>query len=465
MAENLLSDARVRSASFDRDGAYLPDGGGLRIRLLPPSRNHARGARLAEFHFKLKAADGYKNGALHLGTIGEPFEAGAGQVRPFTLADARRKRDAARELVSRGIDPREAQRLENAERAETQRRRLQELDSRRTVRQAFEHWRDTRLSAARKDGGRAIEALFELHVLPAIGDRPLAEVRRAEVAALLDVLAARGKVRTAHLALAQLRALFRWCAQRDEGVADPTLTLKSTDFGGRLRARERALSALEIVELRDAIPKAKLPERITRAIWVLLATGARVGELSAARIADFDLDACEWCIPTSKTGRPHVVALSDFALGHIRRLVELAGRSAFLLPRRIPRNPDTPREDRPIGHEVIGKATKDRQRATPLPGRSPAAEALRLALGPWTPHDLRRTMATRMREDLRVSSDVIERCLNHAPQGIVAVYQRVDLLPERRAAFELWGNELERLMTARRENVVDFAASRRGRAA
>lgn len=465
MAENLLSNARLRSASFDRDGAYLKDGGGLRIRLLPPSRNHAKGARLAEFHFKLKVADGYKNGAQHLGTIGEPFEADDGRVRPFTLADARRKRDAARELVSRGIDPREAQRLANAERAEAQRRRLVELDNRSTVRQAFERWRDTRLCARRKDGGLSIEALFELHVLPAIGDRPLTEVRRADVAALLDVLVARGKVRTAHLALAQLRALFRWCAQRDEGVTDPTLTLKSTDFGGRLRARERALSALEVIELRDAIPKAKLPERIACAIWLLLATGARVGELSAARIADVDLQAREWRLPATKTGRPHVVALSDFALGHIRRLIELAGHSAFLLPRRIPRNPDTPHEDRPIGHEVIGKAVKDRQRETPLPGRSPASAALRLALGPWTPHDLRRTMATRMREDLRVSSDVIERCLNHAPQGIVAVYQRVELLPERCAAFEAWGAELERLMTARRENVVNLGASRRGRAA
>ena len=69
MAENLLSDARVRSASVERDGTYLPDGGGLRIRLLPPSRVHPKGARLAEYHFKVKAAPGaYKNGALHLGT-------------------------------------------------------------------------------------------------------------------------------------------------------------------------------------------------------------------------------------------------------------------------------------------------------------------------------------------------------------------------------------------------------------
>ena len=70
-AENLLSDVKLRSATRERDGLYIGDGGGLRFRLLAPSRNHPRGAKLAEFHFKLKAPGGsYRNGALHLGTLG-----------------------------------------------------------------------------------------------------------------------------------------------------------------------------------------------------------------------------------------------------------------------------------------------------------------------------------------------------------------------------------------------------------
>ncbi len=59
-----------------------------------------------------------------------------------------------------------------------------------------------------------------------------------------------------------------------------------------------------------------------------------------------------------------------------------------------------------------------------------------------------------MREALGVSSDVVERCLNHAPQGIRAVYQRGELLAERQAAFEAWGAELERLMKLDRSNVA-----------
>src|SRR5690606_14812753 len=125
---------KVRTATFERDGHYLRDGGGLRIRLMARAKTGERGARLAEFHFKVKGADGtFRHGALHLGTIGEPFTDSEGVTRAFTLADARKARDEARELVGKGIDPREARRLERIETAEAQRQRLVELESRRTV--------------------------------------------------------------------------------------------------------------------------------------------------------------------------------------------------------------------------------------------------------------------------------------------------------------------------------------------
>ena len=48
--------------------------------------------------------------------------------------------------------------------------------------------------------------------------------------------------------------------------------------------------------------------------------------------------------------------------------------------------------------------------------RSNATGALALPRGKWTPHDLRRTAATLM-GDAGVSSDVIERILNHQDEN------------------------------------------------
>ncbi len=470
MAENLLSDARVRSASHAKDGSYLADGGGLRIRLLPPSRNHAKGARLAEFHYKLKGPDGtYKNGALHLGTIGDPFTDSTGKTRPFGLADARQARDAARELVSKGVDPRDAARLADAEQAADVRRKLAELDGRRTVKQAFERWQTTYLAKKHGDAGQNAADIFERHVHPHVGEQPLEELRRDQVADLLDRLTSAGKNRTAAMLLQLLRQFVRWDSKRGGITHDPTIGLtKENDAGGKSKPRARALSQLEIVDLRKKLPDSALAPRIQHALWLILATGCRVGELSAARVSDFDLVAKVWTLPKTKNGSEHVVHLSEFAIEHLKKLFELRRKSAFLLPSRfvtIDDEPGAEREDKPIDHAVVGKMLNDRQRTKPLKGRTKASGALLLARGKWTPHDLRRTMATRMRQDLRISSDVVERCLNHKPQGIVAIYQTGELLAERKEAFEAWGAELERLMKLDVSNVVELGSSPAARAA
>jgi len=465
MAENLLTDARVRAAAVPASGTpiYLRDGGGLRIRVLPASRLHPKGARLAEFHFKLKDGARYRSSATVLGTIGDPFTAPGGRVRPFTLSDARVARDAARELVRRGIDPNESRRLQRLEAVEAQRARIAELEARRTVRDAFGRWLELYLDKHRKDGGAQVRSVFELHVLPMLGDRPLESLRRADVTDLIDAIVTGGKDRptsnrrTANMTLALVRQFVRWCAVREWIDRDPTLGISKKDAGGREEARKRNLSDLEIIELRDRLPTAKLTERTREALWLLLATGARVGELSGAPIAEFNLTASEWLIPGERTknGDPHVVHLSGFALARVRRLIELTNGSKWLLPGRAASDTD-PEITRPVSPKYITKQVNDRQREVPLKGRSKATGSLLLSQGDWTPHDLRRTMATRM-GDLGVRPDVIERCLNHRPEGIAAVYQRSDLMPERRAAFVAWGDKLDALMRSAASNVTPIA--------
>jgi integrase len=175
--------------------------------------------------------------------------------------------------------------------------------------------------------------------------------------------------------------------------------------------------------------------------------------LSGARVSEFDLEAAEWRLPAErvKNGDAFTLHLSPFAVRHTRRLIELADGSEWLLPGRDKRAP--------VSSKLVAKMLNDRQRPAPLKGRSKAAATLLLARGKWSPHDLRRTMASRM-GDLGIAPHVIERCLNHRPEGIRAVYQRSELLPERRAAFDQWGAKLERLLATDAANVVELEAHR-----
>jgi integrase len=386
------------------------------------------------------------------------------------LADARGARDAARELVRRGIDPNESRRLQRLEAIEAQRARIAELASRRTVRDAFGRWQELYLDKHRKDGGAEIRAVFERHVLPLLGDRALDSLRRSDVTDLIDAIVVAGKSartanrRTANMTLALLRQFVRWCAVREWIDRDPTLGITKKDAGGREEARSRNLSELEIVELRDRMQAANLTERTREALWLLLATGARVGELSGAAISEFDLETGRWSISADRTknGDAHVVHLSAFARARVERLIALSKGSRWILPGRTPRG--APADvAKPISPKYIAKQVNDRQRAVPLKGRSKSTGTLMLSCGDWTPHDLRRTMASRM-GDLGVRPDVIERCLNHRPEGIAAVYQRADLMPERLAAFDAWGAKLDALMRTETSNVTAIGARTAGRA-
>jgi integrase len=64
--------------------------------------------------------------------------------------------------------------------------------------------------------------------------------------------------------------------------------------------------------------------------------------------------------------------------------------------------------------------------------------------------DLRRTAATHMVE-LGTSTHAVELCLNHvsgARAGVAGVYNRAEMLHERRDALERWGEHVRRLVGA-----------------
>ena len=56
----------------------------------------------------------------------------------------------------------------------------------------------------------------------------------------------------------------------------------------------------------------------------------------------------------------------------------------------------------------------------------------------WTPHDLRRSLATHWAEQLRADDDLIERQIAHKRRGVAGVYNRSTRLDERREMMIRW---------------------------
>jgi integrase len=62
---------------------------------------------------------------------------------------------------------------------------------------------------------------------------------------------------------------------------------------------------------------------------------------------------------------------------------------------------------------------------------------------PWTPHDLRRTVATRIAEALGVGGEqLIKRVLGHSDGSVTAIYNRYGYVKEMRAVLTQWASDL-----------------------
>lgn len=423
-----LTDTALRRVRLTNGRAIKQDGGGL---ILEVTEAGGRRVARAVYRFRLNGT----RPDMRLGTWPDR-----------TLAELREARDKARELVNRGLDPREAARAEKAAAQAAQ----AQAAARLTVAGAFAKWDKLHLRRAFKDQGAEVRRYFERDVLPVLGALPMEDLTRARVAALVDGALERDAPRAAQMLLGYLRQFCRWVLARGYLDADPTAALSKASIKTN-GPRERALTDAEVRDLARLLPGADLPPWAQPAVWLLLATAARVGELLGARWEDFDLEAREWTIPAerAKNGREHVIDLSDFALARLAEIEALRSGPWLVAGRGF---------DGPTNEKSLSKLVLDRQRPEgyrPLANRKAAGlRALVLPGGPWVPHDLRRTAATLM-QALGVAPAVIEKALNHTePRRLVATYQRYDYRTERRDAFNRLGEHLERLALGEAARVV-----------
>jgi integrase len=440
MAKGKLTDLQFRNLKAGDKERLVSDGGGLYVRI------RAKGVG-SGVSFRFRSFVGGKQQWITL--------------KASTLAEARRECDVLRERAWEGTDLQLEKKLERErqkqkqleERAELERqqaelaRELARQQALITVQDLFERWAATDLQN-RKDGGKEIRRMFEKDVLPVIGHLAVADVRKGHITEITDALLLRGVNRMAKLILSLVRQMFRFAVDRDIIEFDPTASIRKAKIGGKSVERDRVLSDDEIRELCRKLPDANMIPSTECAIWLMLSTCCRVGELSKARWEHVDFAAKTWLIPDehSKNGKPHIVYLSAFALRQFERLSTYRESDAWLF---LDRTKTTHVCDKSISKQINDRQT-DRVRSN----KSQHKDALRLSGGKWTPHDLRRTGATMM-GNLGILPDVIEKCLNHTEQNkMKRVYQRQELKMEQADAWQKLGERLELLAQPDFGNVV-----------
>ena len=409
-----LSDKQIQLAKTTDKDEFLSDGAGLYLRV------RTSGQKIWLYRYKIES----KTRWFDLGTY-----------PTLSLKSARAA--AAKISVDRqnGIDPVEQrneeenkQHIEKAKKA-----------ARLTVEELYDRWEKLELKN-RKDKGAEARRSFTKDLFPFIGNIPAADATRVMVAQILDTVALRGAQIVARNMLGDIRQMFGFAIVRGIVENDPTSHMKRDDFGRKVE-RERILSEDEIKTLYARIPSAKLQESTAIAIWLMLSTCCRVGELSRARWEDIDIENKKWRIPpdNAKNGKEHNIYFSDFSAKQFQKLKEITGSSAWC-------NPAEKKENTHLCLKSITKQVHARQRDAKTDTKSQIGSSFILPGGEWTPHDLRRTGATMM-GNLGVRPDVIEKCLNHVEQNrLVRIYQRQKLEEEQRAAWKLLGEHIDRMI-------------------
>lgn len=357
-----------------------------------------------------------------------------GAFPAVTVSAARAAAHALTQAVRNGDDP-AAPQAGQFHRELSKARRM-------SVNALFEYWAQTDL-IRRADHGAEARRMMGKDVLPYIGLLPVGEVRKFHITQVTDAILARDVKRMAKVVFSLMRQMFGFAVDRDIIDADPTAGIRKAAIGGPEVTRERVLNDAEVAELARKLPASGLSATSTAAVWLLLSTCCRVGELLAARWEEVNFAERLWYIPAERTKnrRAHTVQLSDFALQQFQELHGITGQSEWCYPAR--------NVEGPVSSKVVTKQVRDRQRIGGAMGaRTKLTTALMLPGGIWKPHDLRRTAATLMVKHGALP-DVVERCLNHLePNKVKRVYQQHSFEREQGEAWELLGERLTALVSS-----------------
>jgi integrase len=343
---------------------------------------------------------------------------GLGIFPEVPLKDARDRRDEARALLAKGIDPAEQKRRDK-------------LAAKAGAANTFSSVAKAYIAKNARDGladatVRKREWFLSL-LEKAIGHRPIAEIAPVEVLEAVRPYEAAKNDEKAHRTLQFVGQVFRFAIANQLAPSDPTRDLRGALASRKPKHHAAILEPKRVGELLRAIdgyegqPITRIALQLSPYVFV------RPGELRRAEWSEIDLKAAVWRIPASKMkGRQeHAVPLSKQAIALLREAGALSDDGKYVFP-----SIRTPAD--PMSENTINAGLR----------------RLGFSGDEMTAHGFRSTASTLLNESGKWSSDAIERALAHKDKDAVrAAYHRGAHWAERVEMAQWWADHLNTLRT------------------
>ncbi len=254
-----LTDTRIRSSKPRTAPFKLTDGGGLHLEVRPT------GSKLWRYRFRL-------HGKENVFAIGE--------YPAITLAEARKSRDDAKDLVKLGLNP-------------SHNRKLDRLNAANASRETFEavakEWAESRATSSKwsESYSKDVKRILEDDLFPAFGKLPMRQIKAAHLLAALKSIEKRGAVTVAARARFLSSEIWRYAVATLRADSDLAASLR-----GAIRMPEPehhpSLKRNEILAFLAALANYSGRKETATALKVLLMLFPRPSELLGAAWAEFD---------------------------------------------------------------------------------------------------------------------------------------------------------------------------------
>jgi len=267
---------------------------------------------------------------------------------------------------------------------------------------------------------RLIRDTLDKDLLPALKDRHVDEITRAELVQVHSKIEDRKAFEIAKKTRSWLNQMFKLAVNQDYQEFNPAAELAVTARKAPPVKHHPFLLEPELPAFLNALDRSNSTFKTRVGLWMLLMTAARPGMVRAAEWDEIDLDAATWTIPGSKmkTGLDIVVALPTQLVRLLELLQEETGRSRLMFPSQ--KDPD-----KCLSHTAFNMALG-------LIGYK----------GKLVGHGARHTASTLLR-DHGWRKDFVEKQLAHIEGGVSGIYNKAEYLRQRRTMMQWYADYLD----------------------
>lgn len=398
----MLTDIAVRNAKSSTKPYKISDSGGLYLLVKSAGKYWRMDYRYAD-----------KRKTLALGVYPE-----------IKLTAARKKRDEARELLAKDIDPALVKAINKQAKKHAQENTFQAI--------ALE-WHAKQSTTWAESTAANIKRCLEADIFPWLGKRPIKEITAPELLSVLRKIESRGAHEKAQRTREYVGRVFRYAIQTGRAERDPSSDLRGALTPVKAKHHASIKDPKAIGALLRSI-KGFEGSYITKcALQLAPLVFVRPGELRYAEWTEIDFDKREWRIPghKMKMGEQHIIPLSNQAIEIFKAIQPLTGNGKYIFP-------SIRSTDRPMSENTVNAALR----------------RMGYEKDEMTGHGFR-SMASTLLHEHGWLHEVIERQLAHAERNkIAAAYNHAEHLPKRREMMQWWADYLDELAAGAK--IVNF---------